>query len=215
VTLPGFIKPGSYVAEPWKVHTVDPYDYFAKPVRDRLLEKNLRQVAPLGGKIDHDVPGTLSGNWFVEDTYGYAGISQPATPVKPDAQVGYWNTHLAIAPDPLDPSAIIVSFGWFEERCAQLVVKEPFLLPEEVTASTGPVKYELWNWQYLRRETGESWGHPQWIMATDIILVPGYEMHGTVLLRVLEGEHLMMETFPGMFAEEVTGFTGNAAIYER
>ncbi len=47
VVLPGFLRPESYRAEPWKIHTVDPFEYFVEPVRSQLLAKNVRQVDPL------------------------------------------------------------------------------------------------------------------------------------------------------------------------
>ena len=49
VILPGFVRPETYEVEPWKIHTIDPYDVFVEPVRSQLLAKNVRQVEPLGG----------------------------------------------------------------------------------------------------------------------------------------------------------------------
>jgi len=54
-TLSGLLTPSFYKSEEWKIHIVDPFDYFAEPVKELLLTKNLRSVAPLGGKIDYDV----------------------------------------------------------------------------------------------------------------------------------------------------------------
>ncbi|MFC1944114.1 hypothetical protein ACFLX5_01230 [Chloroflexota bacterium] len=53
------------------------------------MTKNIRQVEPPGGKIDHDVYGRLIGNWFVKGTNGYQGISSTEEPIKPDQQIGY------------------------------------------------------------------------------------------------------------------------------
>lgn len=105
VTLLGFIVPKTYIAEPWKIHTVDMFDSFAEPVRTQLLDKNIRQKAPRGGKIDYDIDGKLVGNWFEENTNGYFGKTQY------QRMPGYWSTHLAFAYDGLDPSLIIVSIG--------------------------------------------------------------------------------------------------------
>jgi len=215
VILPGFIDPESYIAESWKVHTVDPYDYFDDSMRSHLLEKNLRQIAPLGGKIDYDINGRLSGNWFVENTNGYAGTVRDNTPIKPDQQIGYWNTHLAIAPDPIDSSVTKVSFGWFDGQCLVGAIKPPHIAPSDISPETGVVKWELWVWLYVHGDTGEPWGHLDQEMATDLELGFGQEMYGTVLFQLLDGEHLKMETFPGKTANEVTGFTEKALIYTR
>jgi hypothetical protein len=215
IVLPGFINPESYIAEAWKIHTVDPYDYFEESVRSRLLAKNIRQVEPLGGKIDHDIYGTLMGNWFVENTNGYMGITRAETPIRPNQQIGYWNTHLAIAPNPIDPTAIIVSFGWFEESCAQLAIREPHPLPINVSVEGGMVKYELWEWQYVHSDTGRPWDAFKRKMATDIEVRLGQQMRGVVLFQMLDDVHLKMEAFPGLQPTEVNSFTENALIYER
>ena len=54
-----FVVPEHYFEESFKMYTVDPYDYFAEPVRSQLLEKNVRKVEPFGGKIDYDIDGRL------------------------------------------------------------------------------------------------------------------------------------------------------------
>ncbi len=210
VLLPGFVCPESYAVEPWKVHTVDPYDVFDEPVRSRLLSKNVRQVEPLGGKIDHDIPGRLIGNWFVEGTDGYAGAAQPSGPG------GYWSTHLAIAPDAIDPRAIIVSMPSFGDHRAQVAIGSLDPHPTDVSVATGLVKYELVGWAYVRESTGEPWGGTTWAAYEDIV-VETYPQHvdGTVLFQLLEDHRLKFEAFPGLRAGEVDGFTREATIYER
>jgi hypothetical protein len=216
VTLLGFVRPESYVVERWKIHTVDPYDYFDEPVRSHLLTKNVRQVEPLGGKIDHDIPGRLMGNWFVEGTNGYAGIAQQSAPAQPGRQAGYWSTHLAIAPDAIDPRAIIVSMPSFGDHRAQVAIGNLDPHPADVSVATGLVKYELVGWAYVRESTGDHWGATSW-EATDDIVVEVYPHHvdGTVLLRLLEDHRLKFEAFPGLRSHEVSDFTDAARIYER
>ena len=216
VLLPGFVDPLSYVAEAWKVHTVDPYDYFDEPVRSALLTKNVRQVEPLGGKIDHDIPGTLMGNWFVENSNGYAGNSSIGGSVAPDQQVGYWSTHLAIAPDPIDPRVIFISLGSFNGRTAQHAIGALWPHPALVTVETGLVKYELVGSQYIVASTGESWGGITRAASPDIFVeVYPFHVYGTVLLQLMSEERLRMESFPGLKASEVDGFTNAAEIYTR
>ncbi len=210
ILLTGFVRPETYAVEPWKVHTVDPYDYFDEPVRSLLLRKNVRQVEPLGGKIDHDIPGRLIGNWFVEGTNGYAGAVQPSGPG------GYWSTHLAIAPDAIDPRAIIVSMPSFGDHRAQVAIGSLDPHPADVSVATGLVKYELVGWAYVRESTGEQWGGTTWT-AYDDIVVEVYPQHvdGTVLFQLLEDHRLKFEAFPGLRAHEVDGFTSEARSYER
>ena len=215
VTLEGFINPESYVAEPWKTHTVDPYDYFDELVRSQLLAKNVRQVEPLGGRIDYDIPGRLIGNWFVEGTNGYAGLGQSSEPIKPDQQIGYWNTHLAIAHDPIDPFAIIVSMGSFAGETAQFLVADPDPLPKNVSVETGLVKYALMDWGYVYGPDDEPWHGIIREAANDIRVRPGEGIRGVVLFQMLDEGHLEMEAFPGAGLNEVQSFTDGAKIYER
>lgn len=214
VTLTGFINPDSYTAEPWKIHTVDPYAYFVEPVLSQLLAKNVRQVEPLGGKIDYDIPGRLIGNWFVEGSNGYAGSGPSVDPIKPNQQLGYWNTHLAIAPDPIDPTAIIVSFGLYDGETAQLAVKDIKLRPENISVETGLVKYELSDWSYVYGENQETWHGLTRKFEKDIKLII-WDVRAVVLFQLLDDDHLRMEVFPGMTATEASSFTDDAKVYVR
>jgi hypothetical protein len=217
VILPGFVDPTSYVAEPWKVHTVDPYEYFDEPIRSQLLTKNVRQVEPLGGKLDYDIPGSLMGNWFVENTNGYAGNSTiTGTVVAPDQQVGYWSTHLAIAPDPIDPRVLFISLGSYDGRTAQYAIGNLSPHPAAVTADTGLVKYELVGSQHVIASTGEPW-HGINRRAYPDVVVDVYPNHveGTVLLQLLDDERLKIEAFPGLRSEQVVAFTAEAKVYRR
>ena len=215
ITLAGFINLDSYAAERWKIHTVDPYVYFVEPVLSQLLAKNVRQVEPLGGKIDYDIPGRLMGNWFVDDTNGYAGLEQPNVPIKPDQQIGYWNTHLAIAPDPVDPTTIIVSMGWFDGETAQLAVKDINPSPENISVETGLVKYELVDWSYVYGKNQEAWEGITRKAEKDIKVITWPHVRGVVLFQLLDDDYLRMEVFPGVTAAEVGFFTENAKVYVR
>ncbi len=82
-------------------HVVPFSDYFAEPVRtgvQALLGSYdgsvKRTVAPLGGTIAYDVPGTLQGTWF-----------NPAQPTNPE----YW--HMAFVPDNVNPDRMNLSMG--------------------------------------------------------------------------------------------------------
>lgn len=82
-------------------HVVPASDYFAEPARSAIAAKLgsfdglvRRTMAPMGGTIALDVVGTVQGAWL--------NASQPTHPETP---------HLAIVPDNVDPTQIVVSMG--------------------------------------------------------------------------------------------------------
>ena len=204
VTLTGFVVPSHYDRETWKIHTVDPFDHFREPLRSSLLAKNPRRVAPLGGKIDFDVDGKLIGNWFRVGTNGYAGVNPSA----------YWEGHLSIVPDHLDPSQIRVSLGDFGGQPLQFGVHGNAPDPAPVEVATGLVKYELVGFRYFLGNTMNVWDNMSF--ASD---VRGgnldTQVGGVVLLQLLATRSLKVETFAGKTASQVTGFTSAALLYER
>ncbi|MHA1431871.1 MAG: hypothetical protein ACTSRV_15990 [Candidatus Freyarchaeota archaeon] len=64
ITL-NFIHPETY-GEGVNVHTVCPLDYLNESLKQQAYAKVWRTGDPPGGKIDYDLPGRLSGNWFIE-----------------------------------------------------------------------------------------------------------------------------------------------------
>jgi len=77
----------------------------AQTLRSQLLAKNKRKSAPLGGKIDFDVDGTASGNWFLLGTNGYGGLTG-------EGGGNYWAGHLALARGNIDPALLVISMGF-------------------------------------------------------------------------------------------------------
>ena len=204
VTLKGFIEPKYYEREAWKIHTVDPFDYFQEPIRSQFLSKNLRNTEPLGGKIDYDINGKLIGNWFVENTNGYQGNDQSR----------YWSTHLAILYDAYDPSHITFSLGDFQGMAEEFGVKENSPDPSKVGVDTGLVKYELVQFDYVLGDTGKNWDRRSYaknIKAKN----DDYNMKGTILVQLISDRKLKVEIFPGQTASQVNGFTNAVKIYER
>jgi hypothetical protein len=203
IILPGLLVPEHYEGEPWKIHTVDPFDYFSEPLRSQLLKKNIRQEKPLGGKIDYDIDGKLVGNWFEENTGGYSTNRHG---------YGYWETHLAITYDALDPGHIIASLGNFSGEAKQFGVKENSPDPSSISVSSGLVKYELVRYQYLD-DKGNGWNGQRYtpkLMAKNSDFV-----EGTILAQLISDRRLKFEAFPNKTASQVSGFTNSAAIYER
>ncbi len=194
VTRKGFLVPEQFLKrDPWKVHTVDPFDYIEEPLRGKLLAFNPRKVPPLGGRIDYDLDGRLIGNWYREKAGGYAGLNK---------RLDYWVGHLTIAYHYIDPSQIIVSLGDFEGRPRQFQVRGNGPDPAKITKDVGPVKYEL-----IMPKINDGTGKPY----AD---APDRPM-GVMLVEVLAERRLRVEVFPRKKTDDVKGFTQAAAIYER
>jgi hypothetical protein len=194
VTRTGFVVPGQFLhRDPWKLHTVDPFDYVDEPLRSQLLAFNPRKAPPLGGKIDHDVDGRLVGNWYREGTGGYAGLSR---------RWDYWVGHLAFAYHHVNPSIIIISVGEWDGRAQQFAVRGNSPDPAAVGRAEGMVKYSLIAPQIDNR-TGQPFAEsPE-------------RYYGTMLVELLQDRKLRLEIFPGKPSNEVTGFSSAARLYER
>jgi len=201
--LSGFISPKLYIGESWKIHTVSPFDFYTGALKSQLEAKSLRTVPPVGGKIDYDQAGKLVGTWFREGTNGYSGASQDR----------YWDGHLSVVPDYIDPSYTDVSIGNWQDKAAQFAAKGSFN-PAKITASDGMVKVELVKLNYTSPPGSAPMG-----------IGSGYtkNMHpdtsgasvGTIMFQVQAGEKLKVEKFVGKTPAEVANFTSAAQTYER
>lgn len=208
-TLKNLVFPEHYVREPWKIHTVDLFASFTKPLRAKLLAKNPRAVAPRSGKIDHDVDGRLAGNWFQQGTNWYAGTCDGrSNPM----DCSYWRGHLAFAPDYLDPTQVRVSFGDFGGKEAQFGVVGNVPDPREVSVATGLVKYELVQWAYYKAD-GSFWD--RFSYTNGVTARNMSQVFGAVLAQLVSPRTLKLEAFPGKTAAQVAGFTAAARLYER
>lgn len=197
VVLSGFIVPEHYAGEPWKIHTVDPFDYFEPALKTELLKKNLRAAVPLGGKIDYDIDGKLIGNWFVENTNGYAGIERPY----------YFVSHVSFAPNSLDPEHFIIGLGNYGGKGAEFGSDGPH--PKYVDVESGIITYELRNFDYS--VNGQPWDRLS--LAQGLHAENVGPVQGILLVQLLDTRKLKLEAFPGKTSAE--GFTSNAVIYER
>ena len=136
VTLAGFVFPAHYnILEPWKIHTVDPFDYMDEPLRTQLLALDRRTVAPLGGKIDYDIDGRAVGNWFQLGTNWLAGLTMSR----------FWAGHLSLVYDNIDPSQLVISIGTYLGSSHQFRVKGNSPDFATIGETSGVVKYELVN----------------------------------------------------------------------
>ncbi len=212
--LSGFVFPAHYDREVWKVHTVDPFPYFPPDIREIFLARNLRKVEPLAGKIDHDIDGRLAGNWFEQDTNWYAGIYPRR----------YWDGHLSVAPDHLDPTKWMFSIGrWPGEHdgsgAASYLVVNADPDPRSVMVSDSIVKYELGFRWYCSvdepRRCGFQWDGTSQLYAQPMTENVPAPIVGVVLLQMIDDRLLKIEVFPGKVASEVGNFTAAAKLYER
>lgn len=203
VRLSGFVNPQSYTGEPWKIHTDDPFKYFKEPARSILLSKNPRMTEPRAGKIDYDIVGKAVGNWFVEGTNGYKGVNRDR----------YWDGHLALVYDFLDPTQIRFSIGNFGGKAKQFGVKNNAPDPAVIDTSTGLVRYELVQSSYVDKKTGQGW--MMTAVTEGIAGVNAALVEGTALVQMIEDGKMKAEVFPGKKATQVSGFTDKARIYVR
>jgi hypothetical protein len=197
VTLKGFRFTERYEDEPWKIHSVDPFDYIDEPARSELLALNPRKSKPYGGRIDFDISGRLLGNWYRE------GQDQSLDRTSRNPWVG----QLSVVPHYLDSSTMVFSTGDFGGRIRDLAIRHPTPHPGLVSARHGVVEYELVSF------TSPSSATP---LANPEALPAAYQgVHGVALVQVLEGDRLRVELFPGKTASEVEGFTDSSRIYKR
>lgn len=203
--LPGFIVPEHYLAESWKLHVVDPFQYFKEPVRSQLLALNPRQAEPREGKIDYDIDSKLVGTWFKVGNNGFGDTSgQNAAP---------WRGHLSFAYDYIDPSLLAVSIGDWGGRSQQFGLKANKPDPATISPANGLVKLELVSSSYIL-PNGQAWDrmHPaKGIKGT----TQDQYVKGVALVQMTGNRKLKFQAFPGKTAAQVSGFTADAIIYER
>lgn len=202
--LPGFIVPEHYLAESWKLHVVDPFQYFSEPIKQQLLALNIRQIEPREGKIDYDIDGKLVGTWFKEGNNGFGetGGEDPAP----------WRAHLSLAYDAIDPSMLIISIGDFGGQSQQFAVRGN--TPDPAKIGEGElVSYELVQIDHYRTSTGQSWDRMR--PYKDVKGRPGSHVKGSALAQMVGPRKLMFEAFPGKTAAQISGFTDAAITYER
>ncbi|MDP6770198.1 MAG: hypothetical protein QF704_05835 [Anaerolineales bacterium] len=201
ITLAGFVEPKHYEAEPWKIHTVDPFQFYEEPYKSQLITKVVRSVEPRSGKIDYDKEGTIVGNWFLEGTIDYSGNV-------PEGSQDYWKGHLSIAYGYIDPTQIRISIGYNTGVNIDLCnicfgaygVRGNSPDPASVIADSGIVKYEL-----MSRREQSRWNREQ----------VGDKSLGTFLVQHLGDRSIRVEVLPDLSPNDVDGFSEDARIYKR
>ncbi|MQF70223.1 hypothetical protein FIM12_07840 [SAR202 cluster bacterium AD-804-J14_MRT_500m] len=190
--LEGFVAPDRYEDERFKIHTVDPFQFYREPARAALLDKMLRQAEPRAGKIDYDIEGRIIGNWFLE------GTNDPL-----DAQ-----TQLSIVYGYIDPTQLRISIGADmgidDSLCGPCFgsygVRGNEPDPANIGVGAGLVKYEL-----MSRDEERAWVSER----------VGDTSLGAFLVQHLGDRRIRVEVIPGKSLEEVSGFSDKARTYRR
>lgn len=201
-----FANPASYEGN--RPFLDDMFASFAPALKTQLLAKDVRTVEPRSGKVNYDIPGKLIGGWFQEGTGGFNGPPHAA-----DNGGKYWDGHLAIVYDYIDPTSITVSMGNYDGTAKQFSVKGNTPDPATIGVDSGLVKYELVLGKYIDGDTGQPWmmsppiAHPK--------SVGTGEVQGTILVQMTATDKLKVEIFPNKTAAQITGFDTNAKIYTR
>lgn len=223
VWLSGFAHPFPYVSgDPWKPYTADPSAYFPPGIAHQLESKCQRTTAPRWGKIDWDIPGTASGNWYREGTIGYSGnpVGEYQTGKMPGPLQGkniYAWSHLTLAPHWVQPSVWMASLGTWSDAAGdgkQFAIKSGPMRPDSVTAASGTVVYELVS--YARTDSlGKDLDHrlPE---PVGYLVRPTASVEGILAVRVNGDGTLTVERRPDLkSAAAFTAFTGKAEKYWR
>ncbi|HYN10629.1 MAG TPA: M23 family metallopeptidase, partial [Vicinamibacterales bacterium] len=103
-----------------QVHTAAPLRYFEEPLRSQLYAKVQRFPPDLDGRVDFDVAGRLSGNWFTADSIP-----------------------LVFAYDSWDPAQVVISVGGALMRTGIYTIAVGDPAPRDVSVSSGLVRYTL------------------------------------------------------------------------
>ena len=210
-----FINPTSYSqAESWKKYTANPFDYFPADIKAQWEAKSLRASAPFDGKIDWDMEGTAQGNWFVQDTNGYRGKGDQTASYDNHGKIarGYWDTHLAIAPDAVDDKTFIYSIGDWEGCPCQFMTPDN-VDPKTITSSdTAPRVLQMVEFEYVNSD-GSQWNPMK--PTKGYTLKPEKSVVGLLVVQVMADGSMKVEKMPGVTKTAGVVFTDKAVTYVR
>jgi hypothetical protein len=208
------INPASYFEkESWKPFTANPFDFFPADVKSAYEAKSLRSVEPIGGTIFYDLDGTAQGMWYVKDTNGYRGKGDEKASYNNHGKVarGYWDTHLAFAPDNVDSKSFIYSIGdW--EGCPCQFLSVGNVDPSTIKAGGAPTILDLVEYSYLAPD-GSPMDPNRPVKG--YTLQPGTAIVGSVAFQVNSDGTMTVEKRPGKDAASFTGFGADALTYVR
>ncbi len=182
-TAQSFLTPARYGMD--TLYAQSPFPYFVEPIRSALYAKVQRAGSDRDGRINYDVAGTLSGNWFDESL----PVSQSDTG---GSTTG--TRQVAFARDVRFPDRQEVSIGGFNFTGLYGVPPDA---PDfaAVTPGSGLVVYRLLN-------TGEPNGPA------------GTTQLGLLLVQLIDAQHLRIEVVSDPQSTAAT-FSSAAVTYVR
>ena len=214
--LKGFANLKSYgQSEQWKPWTADILSYLPKSLKSAYEDKFLATAAPIGGRIDWDLSGTAQGNWFAQNTNGYRGVGDQSASYNNHGKVarGYWDTHLAIAPDAIDRKATIFSIGDWEGCPCQFVSKDPNVTGSTIKSSSGVTVIELTEFEF-KSPTGETVDRSQPTKGYKV--VSSGPVLGLLAVEVSADGTMKVEKLPGKTSKsDFMAFSSAAKVYVR
>jgi len=165
-------------------------DYLTPALREQVWQINPRTVEPRGGKVNYDVEGTLSGNWFLEGTTSLEEWSKQLILARQEMyadKITISDASPLLDGDGKQNSGRATNLWW-------VFGNEP--LPESITQASGKVKYKVATWWKIKDN-------------------PNTTPEGTLLFELIAADKLKFEFFPDKLPEEVNDFTSAVKIYER
>lgn len=130
----GFLAPARYSDN--SLHAAAPLPFFTEPLRAQLYAL-VQTHGDRDGRINYDVAGTLSGNWFHESL----SAAESAGP-------SGWSRHLAFVRDPVDNDQVRVAIGGVIAPAGVYTIAPGDPDPVNVTTSMGGATYHLTSTQF-------------------------------------------------------------------
>ena len=166
----------------------------------------IRKIEPRAGRIDYDVDGTLSGNWFEVGTDFYNGIDQSK----------YWDGHFSLSLHPIDPSFWQIGIGSLDTYENTFIIQGT-PNPLDINVEHGKQIYELFMGNtYIVNDPDKKWWEDPYD-ENDIYGVRLDEASGGryIMLELLETRLLRVEVFSNVNKDTITEFTAKSRVYER
>jgi hypothetical protein len=130
----GFLAPARYSDN--SLHAAAPLPFFTESLRAELYAL-VNTHGDRDGRINYDVAGTLSGNWFHESL----SAAESAGP-------SGWSRHLAFVRDPVDNDQVRVAIGGVIAPAGVYAIAPGDPDPAGVTVSGGTVAFHLTSTQF-------------------------------------------------------------------
>ena len=164
-----------------------------------------RKSEPRAGRIDYDVDGTLSGNWFEVGTNFYEGVNKNK----------YFEGHFSLSLNDIDPNYWQIGIGFFDVYENVFVIQGNPLIPTEISVDSGKQIYELYSFEiYVENNPSKNWfreAHDE----NDFFGLRLANKKGYIMLELIDVQLLQLEVFLNTEKELIKDFTDQSRIYER